>query len=121
MIRLPRHCPITHALGGQPSIAEETIGNGGEESTKLVLNQRGGLNCSMNSNGQFPEKILLLGAWHEARGGATPWRSADMDDTFKLAKESPPQISRAISRMRSSRDGYIMNPRTLCRHSHGME
>src|SRR5437879_5412790 len=28
----------------------------------------------------FPEKILLLGAWHEARGGNTPWRSADMDE-----------------------------------------
>jgi hypothetical protein len=38
----------------------------------------------------FPEKILLLGAWYEARGGSTPWRSADMDETFKQAKEKPP-------------------------------
>lgn len=38
----------------------------------------------------YPEKILLLGAWHEARGGSTPWRSADMDEIFKQAKEKPP-------------------------------
>ncbi len=106
--------PITHALGGQPSIAEETIGNGGEESTKLVLNQRGGAELLNELKwDSFPEKILLLGAWHEARGGATPWRSADMDDTFKLAKESPPSnfprdIKNAI------KSGWIHNetPRT---------
>ena len=39
----------------------------------------------------FPEKILLLGAWYESRGGGTPWRSADMDETFKQAKENPPR------------------------------
>jgi len=39
----------------------------------------------------FPEKILLLGARHETRGGNTPWRSADMDEAFKMAKENPPQ------------------------------
>lgn len=39
----------------------------------------------------FPEKILLLGAWYESRGGSTPWRSSDMDETFKQAKESPPR------------------------------
>jgi hypothetical protein len=38
----------------------------------------------------FSEKILLLGAWYEARGGSTPWRSSDMDETFKQAKEKPP-------------------------------
>ncbi|MEI9897717.1 MAG: hypothetical protein WDN28_28635 [Chthoniobacter sp.] len=39
----------------------------------------------------FPEKILLLGAWFEARGGNTPWRSSDMDDTFRQAKENAPR------------------------------
>ena len=39
----------------------------------------------------FPEKILLLAAWYESKGGNTPWRSSDMDDTFKQAKESPPR------------------------------
>lgn len=62
---------------------------------------------------ELPEKILLLGAWHEARGGTAPWRSADMDDVFGLAKESPPSnfprdIKNAI------KSGWIHNetPRT---------
>jgi hypothetical protein len=38
----------------------------------------------------YPEKILLLGAWFEARGGSIPWKSADMDEVFKQAKEKPP-------------------------------
>lgn len=38
----------------------------------------------------YPEKILLLGAWYESRGGDTPWKSADMDEVFKQAKEKPP-------------------------------
>ena len=38
----------------------------------------------------FYEKIVLLGAWHEAREGHTPWRSADMDEIFRQAKEKPP-------------------------------
>jgi len=38
----------------------------------------------------YPEKILLLGAWHEARGGSTPWKSSDMDSVFSQAKEGAP-------------------------------
>ncbi len=38
----------------------------------------------------YPEKILLLGAWHEARGGTTPWKSSDMDSVFRQAKEGAP-------------------------------
>src|SRR5262245_20428263 len=33
----------------------------------------------------YPEKILLLGAWHEARGGSTPWKCSDMDSVFRQA------------------------------------
>jgi hypothetical protein len=61
----------------------------------------------------FPEKILLLAAWHEARGGSIPWRSSDMDEAFKLAKDKPPRnfprdIRNAI------KSGWIHNetPRT---------
>jgi hypothetical protein len=62
-----------------------------EEGIKNALKTRGGAELlNYLKWDSFPEKILLLGAWHEARGGMTPWRSADMDDTFKLAKESPP-------------------------------
>ena len=38
----------------------------------------------------YPEKILLLGAWHEAKGGNTPWKSSDMDSVFRQAKEGAP-------------------------------
>ena|ERR1041384_3156159 len=98
----------------QGPVLETLVGNGSEEWVKAVLNERGGaelLNQLKWEN--YPEKILLLGAWHEARGGITPWRSADMDDTFKLAKESPPSnfprdIKNAI------KSGWIHNetPRT---------
>jgi hypothetical protein len=98
----------------QMTIPEPPVGNGTEESIRAVLNERGGAELLNQLKwDSFPEKILLLGAWHEARGGATPWRSADMDDTFKLAKESPPanfprDIRNAI------KSGWIHNetPRT---------
>ena len=61
----------------------------------------------------FAEKILLLAAWHEARSAGTPWRSSDMDEAFKLAKENPPgnfprDIKNAI------KSGWVQNetPRT---------
>lgn len=93
---------------------EASSGNGGEEATKALLNERGGAELLNQLKWEsYPEKILLLAAWHEARGGTTPWRSADMDDTFKLAKETPPSnfprdIKNAI------RSGWIHNatPRT---------
>jgi hypothetical protein len=89
-------------------------GNTSEESVKTTLNARGGAELLNQIKwDSFPERILLLGAWHEARGATTPWRSADMDDAFKLAKESPPSnfprdIRNAI------KSGWIHNetPRT---------
>lgn len=36
------------------------------------------------------EKILLLGAHYEAKGGAEGWKSSDMADKFKEAKEGFP-------------------------------
>ena len=88
--------PITPAPTGagpgwQGAEGETSIGNESADSTKAMLNGRGGAELLNQLKwDSFPEKILLLGAWHEARGGATPWRSSDMDETFKLAKESPP-------------------------------
>ena len=38
----------------------------------------------------YPDKILLLGAFHEAKGGSEGWKSADMERMFAEAKESPP-------------------------------
>jgi hypothetical protein len=105
---------ITHASTGQGAATESLLGNDSEEAIKALLNARGGAELLNQLRWEsFPEKILLLAAWHEARGGTTPWRSADMDDTFKLAKESPPSnfprdIKTAI------KSGWIHNetPRT---------
>lgn len=93
---------------------EALTGADSEEGIKGILKSRGGAELLNQLKwDSFPEKILLLGAWHEARDGTTPWRSADMDDTFKLAKESPPSnfprdIKNAI------KSGWIHNetPRT---------
>lgn len=37
-----------------------------------------------------PEKILIMGAFHESKGGAEGWRSADMETRFSEARESFP-------------------------------
>jgi hypothetical protein len=99
---------------GQGIGSESLLANDTEDAIKAALNERGGAELLNQLRWEsFPEKILLLAAWHEARGGTTPWRSADMDDTFKLAKESPPanfprDIKTAI------KSGWIHNetPRT---------
>jgi hypothetical protein len=101
-------------LATQPTNSEVLAGNDNEESIKATLKAHGGAELLNQLKwDSFPEKILLLAAWHEARDGTTPWRSADMDDTFKLAKESPPanfprDIKNAI------KSGWIHNetPRT---------
>ena len=47
---------------------------------------------------KMAEKIFLLGAWHEARGGATPWRASDVRKAFGQAKErTPGNFSRDLS------------------------
>lgn len=101
-------------LSVQAPNGEAGVNTDTEDGIKITLKGRGGAEL-LNQLGwdSFPEKILLLGAWHEARGGTTPWRSADMDDIFKLAKESPPanfprDIKNAI------KSGWIHNetPRT---------
>jgi hypothetical protein len=107
--------PAPISIGANRLIEGDTLtGNDTEESIKESLKTRGGAELLNQLKwDSFPEKILLLGAWHEARGGIAPWRSADMDETFKLAKESPPanfprDIKNAI------KSGWIHNetPRT---------
>lgn len=105
---------VSAAQVTQAADSELTLVNGGEDSVKSLLRGRGGAEILNQLKwDSFPEKILLLGAWHEARGGTTPWRSADMDEAFGLAKESPPSnfprdIKNAI------RSGWVHNetPRT---------
>lgn len=84
-----------------PSVANSAAvilgaeGNGGldsETAVKSALAQRGAAELLNQLKwDSYPEKILLLGAWHEAKGGTTPWRSSDMDEVFaQQAKEKPP-------------------------------
>ncbi len=57
---------------------------------------------------KMAEKIFLLGAWHEARGGATPWRASDVLKAFSQAKErAPGNFSRDLSV--AVKDGNINN------------
>jgi hypothetical protein len=61
----------------------------------------------------YPDKILILGACHEARGGGEGWRSADMDKLFAEAKEAPPaNFPRDISKAIKSGDIRPVTPRT---------
>jgi hypothetical protein len=59
------------------------------------------------------DKILILGACHEARGGGEGWRSADMDKLFAEAKETPPgNFPREITKAIKSGDIRPVTPRT---------
>jgi hypothetical protein len=61
----------------------------------------------------YPDKILILGASLEARGGGEGWRSADMDKLFAEAKEAPPgNFPRDISKAIKNGDIRPVTPRT---------
>jgi hypothetical protein len=80
--------------GATPGVAVSgtLTGHSNEQAIKEFLKAHGAAELLNRLKwDSFPEKILLLGAWYESRGGGTPWRSADMDETFKQAKESPPR------------------------------
>lgn len=61
----------------------------------------------------YPERILLLAAWSEAKGETTPWKSSDMDDAFRQAKEkSPSNFPRDIKTAIKSGWIHAETPRT---------
>jgi hypothetical protein len=61
----------------------------------------------------YPDKILILGACYEARGGGEGWRSADMEKIFGEAKEGQPaNFPRDISKAIKSGDIRPVTPRT---------
>ncbi len=73
-------------------VARTLTGHNNEQAIKEFLKDHGAAELLNRLKwDSFPEKILLLGAWYESRGGSTPWRSSDMDETFKQAKESAPR------------------------------
>lgn len=84
------------STGSQSSSANESPSGGtpgplGEEMLKTRLGSYGAAELLNQVHWEtYPEKILLLSAWHEARGGGTPWKSSDMDTVFRQAKEAPP-------------------------------
>jgi hypothetical protein len=73
---------------------EPANGTGGPLSEDMLKTRLGSYGAAELLNqlqwDTYPEKILLLGAWHEARGGSTPWKSSDMDSVFRQAKEGAP-------------------------------
>jgi hypothetical protein len=61
----------------------------------------------------YPDKILILGACHEARGAGEGWRSADMDKLFAEAKEAPPgNFPRDIAKAIKGGEIRSVTPRT---------
>jgi hypothetical protein len=70
---------------------EAVLTSNSEDAVKAYLKDYGAAELLNRLHwDSYPEKILLLGAWLEAQGGSVPWKSADMDEVFKQAKEKPP-------------------------------
>ena len=62
---------------------------------------------------KFPEKIMLFGAFHESTGGGEGWRSSDIENQFKAAREQPPSnFARDISSAIKSGLVAPVTPRT---------
>jgi len=78
--------------GGAASFdAVSLTGHDNEQAIKSALQGLGAAELLNRLKWEsYPEKILLLGAWNEAKGGTTPWKSSDMDETFRQAKEKTP-------------------------------
>lgn len=53
-----------------------------EHTASEVLNRIGWSN--------YPDKILLMAAFHEANGGEEAWKNSDMEERFSQAKEPFP-------------------------------
>jgi hypothetical protein len=90
-------------VAGPPSDGAVPAENGStaasDEQTKDWLKVRSAAEV-LNAlpSDKMAEKIFLLGAWHEARGGITPWRASDVLAAFGQAKErSPGNFSRDIN------------------------
>jgi hypothetical protein len=100
---LPELIKLTQEYREETGAAAESVGSAAvptainpgisnnEEAVKNLIKSHGAAELlTLVRWESFPDKILLLGAWHESRGGGTPWRSADMDALFSQAKEKPP-------------------------------
>lgn len=84
--------PVQQTSDQPPTRPKEALlGSNSEEAVRGYLKEYGAAELLNRLRwDSYPEKILLLSAWFEARGGTVPWKSADMDDVFKQSKEKPP-------------------------------
>ena len=103
----------TTAPSGTAAKGAPLTGNS-EEAVKAYLKDYGAAELLNRLRwDSYPEKILLLGAWFEARGGSVPWKSADMDEVFKQAKEKPPaNFSRDVKQAIKAAWIHPVTPRT---------
>lgn len=82
--------PVQTAAGGEKYANIAPTGNSEEAIKSHLKNYAAAELLNHLRWDSYPEKILLLGAWFEAKGGTVPWKSADIDEVFKQAKEKPP-------------------------------
>ena len=106
--------PFSESPVGQAKSLGSPPGATSEDVVKSLLKSHGAAELlTLVRWESFPEKILLLGAWHEARGGSAPWRSADMDALFSQAKErAPANFPRDIKQAIKSGWIHAATPRT---------
>lgn len=106
--------PIESSVSTPGPSSSHSAGASNEDTVKNLLKSHGaGELLNLVKWESYPEKILVLGAWHEARGGATPWRSADMDALFSSAKEkAPANFPRDIKQAIKSGWVHAETPRT---------
>jgi hypothetical protein len=107
--------PVEHSIGSLAAHAKEGVpGSNSEDAVKSFLKEYGAAELLNRLRwDSYPEKILLLAAWFEARGGTVPWKSADMDEVFKQAKEKPPaNFPRDIKQAIKAAWIHPMTPRT---------
>ena len=84
---MPLHGKVELAKADQPSKPD------GIDQVKGWLNQHTASEVltRLSDWKTNPEKITLMGAWHEASGGEEGWRSANMEEEFGKAKETFPK------------------------------
>ena len=104
----------------QSTAAKELPGNSaaplGEEMLKMRLGSYGAAELpNQLSRDTYPEKILLLAAWHEARGGGAPWKAPTWTPSSSRQKKRRRATSLATSRLQSNPGGYTPIPHALIR------
>lgn len=106
--------PAQQTIAPSAAAKDAPLTSNSEDAVKAYLKDYGAAELLNRLRwDSYPEKILLLGAWFEARGGSVPWKSADMDEVFKQAKEKPPaNFPRDVKQAIKAAWIHPMTPRT---------